>query len=150
MGKLLLVDTSALPDVYEKVLEAKRLLENESVSTAAEAARRAGISRSAFYKYRDFVFPYDETGGHILTVHLVLSDQPGVLSAVLAAFAKAKANVLTVNQNIPAGGEATVSVSVRSDCMNLPLRRLMEMLSDVEGVRRASFVGGETAGKEKG
>ena len=93
---LLLVDAQALPDIYEKVLEAKRLLAAGRASSAAEAARMTGISRSAFYKYKDAVFPYSGTeSGRLLTVHCILEDRPGVLSNLLAAFAAADANILT-------------------------------------------------------
>ena len=101
--RLLLVDADALPEVFARVVDAKRFLATGEAATAAEASRLAGISRSAFYKYKDAVFPYDEKrSGRILTVHMVLRDRPGVLSAVLSAFADAGANILTVNQNIPA------------------------------------------------
>lgn len=105
--RLLLVDSGAVPEVFVRVVEAKRYLQSGEADTAAEAARMAGISRSAYYKYKEAVFPYDEERtGHILTVHLLLRDRPGMLSAVLTAFAEAGANILTVNQNIPAGGTA--------------------------------------------
>ena len=50
---LLLVDAGVLPEVFGKVLEAKEHLQSGRAATAAEAARMAGISRSAFYKYKD-------------------------------------------------------------------------------------------------
>ena len=107
--RFLLVDESVLPEVFAKVVEAKDLLRSGRASTAAQAARLAGISRTAFYKYRDAVFSYDAgKSGGIVTVHLILQDNPGVLSALLAAFADAGANILTVNQNNPAGGVASV------------------------------------------
>ena len=85
---LVLVDQQVLPEVFVRVLEAKRSLLSGEASSAAEAARRAGLSRSAFYKYKDAVFPYDAgRTGYILTVHSVLRDRPGVLSSMLAAFA---------------------------------------------------------------
>ena len=69
-NQLLLVDPQVLPDVFVKVLEAKKLLLSGEADTAAQAARQAGISRSAFYKYKDAVFPYDaERSGRILTIH---------------------------------------------------------------------------------
>ena len=87
---LLLVDAGVLPEVFGKVLEAKEHLQSGRAATAAEAARMAGISRSAFYKYKDAVFPYDaERSGSILTLHLILRDRPGVLSSVLSSFAAA-------------------------------------------------------------
>ena len=144
--KLLLVDATVLPDVFEKVLAAKQLMASGDAQTASEAARMAGLSRSAFYKYKDMVFPYDaDGGGQILTVHFVLSDRPGVLSAVLTAFAAAGANVLTVNQNIPADGAAAVSISARTERLEQPTETFLQQLYQLQGVRRISRIGGESA-----
>ena len=140
--RLLLVDADALPEVYARVVDAKRFLATGEAATAAEASRLAGISRSAFYKYKDAVFPYDEKrSGRILTVHMVLRDRPGVLSAVLSAFADAGANILTVNQNIPAGNVASVSVSARTD--RLPVDAFIGVLRQLNGVQRIARIAGE-------
>lgn len=142
--RLLLVDTRALPEVFERVLTAKRLLASGEASSASDAARQAGISRTAFYKYRDLVFPYDATaGGSLLTVHLLLNDRPGVLSAVLAAFADAGANLLTVNQNIPVGGAATVSLAARTDRLRLPTEEFLQTLAGIPGVKRILRINNE-------
>lgn len=93
------------------------------------------------------MFPYDEERtGHILTVHLLLRDRPGMLSAVLTAFAEAGANILTVNQNIPAGGTAPVSISARTDRMALPAEDFIRRLRALDGVRRIERISGEGAG----
>ncbi len=148
---LLLVDASVLPDVFSKVLEAKEYLQTGHAATAAEAARMAGISRSAFYKYKDAVFPYDaERSGSILTVHLILRDRPGVLSSVLSAFAAAGGNILTVNQNIPAGGAASVSISARTDRLDRPVKAFIQSLQELPGVERiARITGGGPDGRNK-
>lgn len=136
-ARLLLVDDRVVPEVFRRVLLAKELLAGGTVSSASEAARQAGISRTAFYKYRDAVFPYDPlSAGNLLTVHLLLGDRPGVLSAVLATFAEAGANILTVNQNIPAAGEATVSISARTDRLQTSAEEFRQQLAAVPGVRR--------------
>ena len=139
--QLLLVDAAILPDVFGRVLAAKTLLQEGRAESAAEAARMAGISRSAFYKYKDAVFSYDASrSGHILTVHFVLRDRPGVLSSVLTAFAEAGANILTVNQNIPAGGRASVSISARTDRMEMPAGDFVQALGRIAGVERISMI----------
>jgi len=139
--KLLLVDAGALPEVFLGVSEAKRLLAAGEVTSAGEAARMAGISRSAFYKYRDAVFPYDAAqSGRILTIHAVLRDRPGMLSGVLLAFADAGANILTVNQNIPSGGKASITVSARIDLLNRPADVFLKELAEIDGVSRVEVV----------
>lgn len=131
----LVVDESALPEVYQKVVKANSLLESGEASTASEAVRMAGISRSVYYKYRDVVFPYNQkaTSG-ILTVQVILTDRPGVLVSLLTVFYRAGANILTVNQNIPVKGRAFVSVSARVDKMDAAPGQLLEELKQVEGV----------------
>lgn len=143
-ARLLLVSTEVLPDVFPKVLEAKQLLASGKAVSAAEAARVAGISRSAFYKYKDAVFAYDAgRSGTILTVHFVLRDRTGALSELLAAFADAGANILTVNQNIPVGGTASVSISARTDRLQMPVDAFVSTLNRVPGVERIVRIAGD-------
>ena len=98
--KFYLVAADALPEIFLKVAEAQRMLHAGEVSTAGEAARQVGISRSAFYKYRDSVQPFnDMKTGRIITFYALLKDNPGVLSNVLSIFAGSGANILTINQS---------------------------------------------------
>lgn len=137
-----IVSRDALPTIFIKVVEAKRLLSTGAVSSASEAARTLGISRSAFYKYKDMIMPYENTGeSRVITVQLVLEDKPGVLSSVLMSFFDAGANILTVNQNIPADGAAYASVSARTDKMKIEVSELFEQLRAVDGVVSASGIG---------
>lgn len=138
----LIVDSSVLPDVFEKVIAAKKLIRFGKASSAAEAARLAGISRSAFYKYKDTVFPYEEAADRIITVHAVLKDVPGVLSAFISTFFDAGANILTVNQNIPVGGAASVSVSARTDNMEISVEELLVRLQSINGVETIENISG--------
>jgi len=113
-GQLLLVNTKVLPDIFEKVVEAKRLLAVGKVKNYSEAAKAVGISRSALYKYKDYIFIYNqEIDQSVITLHAYLEDRPGVLSSLINELSRSGANILTVNQNIPVDGVASVSVSAR-------------------------------------
>lgn len=132
-----LVDSSVLPEVFGRVLEAQEHLREGRAATAAEAARMAGISRSAYYKYKDAVQSFHASQPEqLLTVHLLLRDKPGVLSAVLSAFAEHGANILTVNQNIPTDGRASVSVSARTERLSVPPETFLQMLRELSGVEK--------------
>ena len=97
--KFYLVSAEALPEIFIKVAEAKRMLQSGEVRTAGDAARTVGISRSAFYKYRDAVRPFnDMKPGRIITFYTMLKNNPGVLSNVLSIFAGSGANILTINR----------------------------------------------------
>ena len=141
--KYYIIEASALPDVFLKVAEAKRLLETGEVSTVNEATRRTGISRSAFYKYRDTILPFQNMmTGRIITFQLMLHDEPGVLSAILACFAKWHANILTINQTIPTGGCALVTVSAETEDMRIALEDFLHDLTGTSGVVKAEVLAG--------
>ena len=104
-NKFLLVDLSVLPEVFARVVEAKRLMAQGKAKSYSDAAKMAGISRSAFYKYKDRVFPYESSDlTRMLTLNITLVDEPGILSALIAGLYQAGGNIVTINQNIPADG----------------------------------------------
>ena len=141
--KYYLVEASALPEVFLKVAEAKRLLSTGEANTVNEAARMTGISRSAFYKYRDAVLPFQNMmTGRIITFQLLLHDEPGVLSSILGAFASHAANILTINQTIPSGGCAAVTVTAETMAMQEPIEVLLQQLSATIGVVKAEILAG--------
>ena len=115
LPKYYIVEAQALPEVFLKVAEAKWLLETGEVATVDDAARATGISRSAFYKYRDSISPFQNLmAGRILTFQLLLRDMTGLLSSILTIFAQFGANILTINQAIPTNGCASVTISAET------------------------------------
>ena len=141
--KYYIIEAAALPDVFLKVAEAKRLLETGEVSTVNDATRRTGISRSAFYKYRDSILPFHNMMiGRIITFQLTLHDEPGVLSAILSCFAKWEANILTINQTIPTGGCAMVTITAETAELTVSLEQFLADLSATEGVVKADVLAG--------
>ena len=142
-SKYYLVDGDALPEVFIRVTEARELLETGQVQTVAEAAERVGISRSAYYKYKNAVMPFqDVERGRIVTFQIMLRHQMGVLSAVLDLFAGTGANILTINQGIPTSGTAPVTITADTAAMEGSTEELLERLETVEGVIRASVAAG--------
>ena len=141
--KFYILEASALPEVILKVAEAKRLLESGEVSTVNEATKRLDISRSAFYKYRDSVFPFhDLMTGRIITFQLMLHDEPGVLSSILGCFARFSCNILTINQTIPTNGCALVTVTAETAHMSANLEELIHALGSTAGVIKAEVLAG--------
>ena len=142
-SKYYLVEASALPDVFLKVVEAKRLLDTGKVTTVNEAARVTGISRSAFYKYRDAVMPFQNMmTGRIITFQLLLRDAPGILSSLLNTFADSQVNILTINSIVPTNGCAIVTISAETMNMTMPLETLLLQLRQNEGVIKAEILAG--------
>ena len=138
-----LVQGDVLPDVFLKVVGARELLNTGEAKTVMEAVERMGISRSAFYKYKDSVLPFrDMTRGRIFTFNLFLRDEMGVLSGILAIFAEVGANILTINQNIPSGGVALVTISARLDNASETPDQLLVRLKAGKGVVSAELLAG--------
>jgi len=146
MGKtpnFFIVEASALPEIFLKVERARRALETGEVETVHEATRLAGISRSAFYKYKDAVRPFhDMLHGRIVTFQILLKDEPGVLSAVLHVFAQTGGNILTINQGIPTNGCAVVSIGAETSGLEIPMDALVARISETEGVIRCEVLAG--------
>ena len=141
--KYYIIEASALPEIFLKVAEAKRILSTGEVSTVNEATKRMGISRSAFYKYRDAILPFQNMmKGRIITFQLMLHDEPGVLSALLMVYAKEKANVLTINSIIPTNGHALVTISAELTDVAVSLEDLLAELGATPGVIKADIIAG--------
>ncbi len=133
-SNFLLVDLSVLPEVFSKVVEAKRYMAQGKVKSYSDAAKMAGISRSAFYKYKDKVYPYENTSvKRVLTLNLMLVDEPGILSSLISELYRIGANIVTINQNIPVDGVAPVSVSLRIDRDRSDIE-VVELIAQVSGV----------------
>ena len=141
--KYYIIESSALPEVFLKVADAKQLLETGECTTVNEATRRTGISRSAFYKYRDSILPFHNMmRGRIITFHLTLHDEPGVLSSILSCFARFHANILTINQTIPTNGCALVTVTSETADMTISLDEFLIQLGSTAGVVKADVLAG--------
>lgn len=143
LPKYYIVEATALPEVFLKVAEAKWLLETGQMTTVHEATRAMGISRSAFYKYRDAIAPFQNMmAGRILSFQFLLRDERGLLSSILSIFAQFGANILTIHQTVPTGGSASVSVSAETGLMHRSVEELLQEIQKVDGVLDAHILAG--------
>ncbi|MDI3256584.1 MAG: ACT domain-containing protein [Kyrpidia sp.] len=137
-----LVAEDILPEAMLKTVQVKTLLASGEAETVHDAVAKVGLSRSAFYKYRDLVFLYDEEGRErVITLSLILEHRTGVLSVVLNAIAQAGGNVITINQGMPVHQAALVTVMVDVSDMTNPVDALVKTLLGIAGVRKAEVVG---------
>ncbi|TGE34330.1 ACT domain-containing protein [Desulfosporosinus sp. Sb-LF] len=138
----LIVSKAILPEAILKTAEAKELLVKGDVDTINDAVERVGLSRSAYYKYKDGVFPfYEASRERIITISLALENKAGVLSHVLNFIASVKGNILTINQGIPLQGIANVSVSLETAEMADTPENLLTGLGKIHGVRKIEVIG---------
>ncbi len=141
--KYYIIEASALPEVFLKVAEAKRLLTTGEAKTVNDATQKTGISRSAFYKYRDSILPFQNmTTGRIITFQLMMHDEPGVLSSLLTIYAQQKANILTINSIIPTNGHALVTISAELTDLTVSLEELLHLQQNTYGIIKAEIIAG--------
>ncbi|MCD8327874.1 MAG: ACT domain-containing protein [Ruminococcus sp.] len=142
--QLVVVNAKVLPDIILKVLSAKKMKARGDAKSSSDACRAVGISRSAYYKYKDCVFGYEEKmQSKILSLYLVLKDEKGVLSGIISSLYELGLNILTVNQNIPVDSVASVTISVRMDRADATLTNIKETLLNMYGVVDAKIISGE-------
>ena len=141
LDSYLIIHKSILPEYYEKVLEVRRLLEDGTVREVSQAVKQVGISRSTYYKYKDYILePSEMAGGRKAVLSLMLSHEPGVLSAVLARISEQGGSVLTITQSLPIRGKASVTITLDISGMEGPLTGLMEALSATPGAENPRLV----------
>ena len=137
----LIIERTALPDYFLKVVEARKLLENGVCDQVSEAVRRVGISRSTYYKYKDRIIEPSELNiGHKATLMLTLTHEAGNLSRVLNEVSAFGANILTITQSLPVHGKASIMLTLDMVKMQEPVERMIEALQQVEGVEKVRLL----------
>ena len=131
-----------LPEALVKTVQVKDMLKRGGAETVHEAVERVGLSRSAFYKYKDGIYAMDQLERErLVTISMDLEHRSGVLSKVLAFVAGFEGNVLTIHQSIPLQGLANVVISVDTSGMSEPIPALVEGIRRQDGVRKAVIAG---------
>ena len=139
--KYLLIDTSILPDCYEGVIEARALLASGRAKDVSEAVKSVGISRSTYYKYKDYIFPIGEgTGERKAVVSMTLSHKAGLLGEVLGELSTQGVNILTINQNPPVNSRAHVVISMDISKVVGDADMLIKSLSQITGVSHVKLI----------
>lgn len=133
--KYYLVNSGILPEIFSKVIEAKGYLASGEADSTSQAVRMAGISRSAYYKYKDAIFEYStDSGSQTVTINAKLRDNAGVLSSMMQVIYECSANVLSVNQSVPINSVADVSVTVRTTEMTVSIDEMVDRIRALNGV----------------
>ncbi|MBO4604377.1 MAG: ACT domain-containing protein [Clostridiales bacterium] len=133
-----------MPEVFLKVIEVKQRLNTGEFNSVNEAVRNVGISRSAYYKYKDSVLPfYEATNGKKVTVLISVENFRGILASVIGIISASRASILTINQNIPINGVADISISFDTDSMLGTVEDILNDISRVAGVRKCVILSRE-------
>ena len=137
LDQYLIIHKSILPEYYEKVIEARRLIETGKIKDVSQAVREVGISRSTYYKYKDFILePTEISGGRKAVLSMMLNHEQGILSALLQRICEARANVLTITQSLPIRDRASVTISLDVSEVDGSMEVFVAKLTEVTGVEQ--------------
>ncbi|WP_284139714.1 ACT domain-containing protein [Virgibacillus sp. LDC-1] len=136
-----LVRSDVLPESMKKTIQVKEMLEQGKASSVYEAVNKVELSRSAFYKYKDTVFPFQAmVKEKIITLFFHLEDRSGTLSKLLKLIAGAGCNVLTIHQTIPIFGKANVTLSLDVSMINEDIEKMLHRLKQLDFVTRVDML----------
>ena len=137
LDQYLIIHKSILPEYYEKVIEARRLLEEGKTRDVSQTVRQVGISRSTYYKYKDFILePTEISGGRKAVLSMMLNHEQGILSALLSRISDARANVLTITQSLPIRDKASVTISLDVSEVDGSMESFVSALGEIPGVEQ--------------
>ena len=134
----LIIHKSVLPDYFLKVIEVKKALEERKYANISDAVKAVGISRSTYYKYKDYVFVADgTTGQRKATISLTLDHETGTLARVLQRISFHHASILTISQSVPISYQASVLATVDITNLSSTVEELLLSLQHTMGVSKA-------------
>ena len=141
LNDYLIVEKSALPDYFIKVVQARQLLDSGAYSQVIDAVQAVGISRSTYYKYKDKVLePSQLTVGRKASLMLLLNHRAGMLSKVISAVSACNANILTITQSLPIHGKASIMLSIDLSQLNRSVDDMIGELNDIDGVEQVRLL----------
>lgn len=140
--KYYLVQEDILPEAIKKTIKVKEILKMGEVKTINEAVEKMDLSRSAYYKYKDYVFPFFEIAqGKIVSITISMMNDPGMLSAILNSVADHNGSILTINQDIPLQGIANCTISFETKNLIGSLEGLLDSIRTIQGVIKVDILG---------
>lgn len=140
--KYYLVQEDILPEAIKKTIKVKEILKMGEVKTINEAVEKMDLSRSAYYKYKDYVFPFFEIAqGKIVSITISMMNDPGMLSAILNSVANHNGSILTINQDIPLQGIANCTISFETKNLIGSLEGLLDSIRTIQGVIKVDILG---------
>lgn len=140
--KFYLVQEDILPEAIKKTIKVKEILKLGEAKTINEAVERMDLSRSAYYKYKDYVFPFYEIAqGKIVSITVSMSNDPGMLSSILRAIADSNGSILTINQDIPLQGIANATIAFETKDLSTSLEECLDNIRSIRGILKVEILG---------
>ena len=137
----LVIDKKVLSEIFQKVIDTKKIIENGDVKGITEATKVTGISRSVFYKYKDYVFEFSKmSAGRKVTFSMMVRHEKGLLSTILNEISKEGGNILTINQGIPINDVANLNITMDISSMEKNFKIFLNEINNINGVDNVELI----------
>ena len=133
-NEYLIVHKSILPEYYDQVIAARELIIERDYSVT-EACKLNNISRSTYYKYKDYIFNLNKDSGSQILFIIKTIDEKGILSSILKIITESNGNVITINQDHPIDGSAYINVLINTDDLSVTIEELKNKINEINGVK---------------
>ena len=134
----LIVHRSVLPEFFELVLEARDLIDNEGYSVSA-ACDKVNISRSTFYKYKDYIFYPSKERGRKAIFSFKTNDEKGALSHILNVIFENGGSLNSI-QGTPIKNIAYITISVDLRDYQGPIEELVQKFKSIKPVKNVTVI----------
>ena len=136
-----IVAADVLPEALKKTAQIKARLSQNSNLTINEAADKVGLSRSAFYKYRESIFSYNKMNKErIVTLIVTAADEISVLAECLQIITEMDGQILTVNRGLPIQDTSKATLVIDTKNMKQEIETLVEKLYEIAQVREIEIL----------
>ena len=141
--KFYLIREDVLPESVKKTLLIKDLLDKNPKLSIFDAVKKHDLSRSAYYKYKDFIKPFFEGSQEkIFNIHMSLKDRQGLLAQILEVIADDKMNILTIVQNAAVDGIVQLTISLQGTAETPKnIETTLAKIQLIDGVRDLRILG---------
>ena len=134
-----LVREEILPEAIKKTIKVKEILKRGEIKTINEAVEKMGLSRSAYYKYKDYVYRVEKNSSDKIILNIKTQDEKGVLSSILKVITECNGNIITINQDHPVDGSAYITIAVDVSDLSVLVDELKVILNNIIGVKTVNL-----------
>lgn len=141
MGEeFLIIDKSILPEHFGMIIEIKELINNGY--KISDACKKVGLSRSTFYKYKDYVFLTNGLNSKKANI-LVKMKENGSLIELLTLLEELNIKVLNIHKETLVNGIQEVFLTLSTNNIIMDYNDVIKDIRRIKDIKEVLLLGSE-------
>ena len=141
MGEeFLIIDKSILPEHFGMIIEIKELINNGY--KISDACKKVGLSRSTFYKYKDYVFLTNGLNSKKANI-LVKMKEKGSLIELLTFLEEVNIKVLNIHKETLVNGIQEVFLTLSTNNIIMDYNDVIKDVRRIKDIKEVLLLGSE-------